>query len=430
MTYTIKLRRGTASDWTSVNPILAEGELGYELDTRYFKVGDGVLHWNDLEYTVDSDQYLPDPSSIEDGKTLVTAGGTWILEDFGGGSASPLTTKGDIIAYSDLESTETVLITNLDPFTYKTIAGSVSEQLVPGAMVDLDEVGSLMGVEGEVLITGSFQYSQDDPGVAKRVIVRVRRDDIFGEQLGMSADDSSLDSMVGSGESWTISITDHSPTTGKYVITVQPWSGYSASDIYTQTQLLEATTDIVHTAGPVRVPVSGVNGRVLTEDSSVDEGVSWQDTASGLPDATSIPDGKMLLTDGGEWVVGDVPAGSTDTDTRSYYATVAGVLALSTGTSRLYNDSGRTLHIVSIRATYNFNVTGTPIIVDVNQSGTTTLFTTQANRPTIAVGTLTDTSVPDITTWAAGDFLTLDVDGIGSSPPVNGLLTVQIEVTA
>ncbi len=47
---TIKLRRGTAAQWTLSNPILAEGEMGLETDTRKFKVGTGVAAWNSLSY--------------------------------------------------------------------------------------------------------------------------------------------------------------------------------------------------------------------------------------------------------------------------------------------------------------------------------------------------------------------------------------------
>lgn len=43
-------RRATAARWAEVNPILREGELGIELDTRRMKFGDGVTRWNSLEY--------------------------------------------------------------------------------------------------------------------------------------------------------------------------------------------------------------------------------------------------------------------------------------------------------------------------------------------------------------------------------------------
>lgn len=43
-------RRGTAAQWTSADPILEAGEIGFEIDTNKFKIGDGVNHWADLIY--------------------------------------------------------------------------------------------------------------------------------------------------------------------------------------------------------------------------------------------------------------------------------------------------------------------------------------------------------------------------------------------
>ena len=47
----IRLRRGTAADWTTANPVLASGEPGVELDTGKQKIGDGVQAWTALPYT-------------------------------------------------------------------------------------------------------------------------------------------------------------------------------------------------------------------------------------------------------------------------------------------------------------------------------------------------------------------------------------------
>ena len=46
----IQLRRGGAQEWANSNPTLAQGELGIELDTGRFKIGDGVTAWNTLTY--------------------------------------------------------------------------------------------------------------------------------------------------------------------------------------------------------------------------------------------------------------------------------------------------------------------------------------------------------------------------------------------
>ena len=60
MSTRMKQRRGTASQWISINagdgPILDEGEIGFETDTGKFKIGDGVNHWIDLDYFLDESE--------------------------------------------------------------------------------------------------------------------------------------------------------------------------------------------------------------------------------------------------------------------------------------------------------------------------------------------------------------------------------------
>ena len=50
MSVLIQLRRDTASNWSSTNPTLAQGEVGVELSTGKFKIGDGSTAWNSLAY--------------------------------------------------------------------------------------------------------------------------------------------------------------------------------------------------------------------------------------------------------------------------------------------------------------------------------------------------------------------------------------------
>ena len=50
----IQLRHDTAANWTSVNPVLLEGEVGIETDTRKQKFGDGTTAWNSLPYDLGS----------------------------------------------------------------------------------------------------------------------------------------------------------------------------------------------------------------------------------------------------------------------------------------------------------------------------------------------------------------------------------------
>jgi hypothetical protein len=53
-TVRIQIRRGLASEWTSVDPILAPGEMGLETDTNYIKFGNGEDVWSDLAYAGDN----------------------------------------------------------------------------------------------------------------------------------------------------------------------------------------------------------------------------------------------------------------------------------------------------------------------------------------------------------------------------------------
>lgn len=102
-----------------------------------------------------------------------------------------------------------------------------------------------------------------------------------------------------------------------------------------------------------------------------------------------------------------------------------GTLATATGAFRWYNDTGRTLTFTSTRASVTTVPTGAAIIVDVNKDGTT-IFTTQASRPTIAIsGNTAQGAAPDVTTIANGSYLTVDIDQIGSTIAGSNL-TVQI----
>lgn len=63
----IQLRRDLSTVWALVNPVLADGEVGFEKDTKKFKFGDGVSAWNSLAYV-----------EAQDGSTLERIAGSAI----------------------------------------------------------------------------------------------------------------------------------------------------------------------------------------------------------------------------------------------------------------------------------------------------------------------------------------------------------------
>lgn len=102
-----------------------------------------------------------------------------------------------------------------------------------------------------------------------------------------------------------------------------------------------------------------------------------------------------------------------------------GVLTTTTGTMRLPIDG--TYTIVGTRLMVGTAPTGTSLIVDVNKNGTT-IYSTQANRPTIAISANAGGpgTAPDVTSLAAGDYLTVDIDQVGSTVAGSDLTVVVI----
>lgn len=79
--------------------------------------------------------------------------------------------------------------------------------------------------------------------------------------------------------------------------------------------------------------------------------------------------------------------------------------------------------LLAVKITVHVAPTGASIICDVNKNGTT-IFTTQANRPTIAAGTNASAwVVPNVTGFnGVTDYLTIDPDQVGSTIPGGDLV--------
>ena len=50
---TVKVQRLTRKEWIEKNPVILEGVVVYEKDTKRFKMGDGEHAYKDLDYLVD-----------------------------------------------------------------------------------------------------------------------------------------------------------------------------------------------------------------------------------------------------------------------------------------------------------------------------------------------------------------------------------------
>ena len=122
-----------------------------------------------------------------------------------------------------------------------------------------------------------------------------------------------------------------------------------------------------------------------------------------------------------------VLAGGVGAFQRQVVFTVEGTVAAAAGSLRIPNATAGGLLITGVRLDAGTAPTGAGLVVDVHKSGVT-IFTTQANRPSIAASAYSGVSgVPDVQAWAAGEYLTVDVDQVGSTVPGSNL-TVTILV--
>lgn len=114
---------------------------------------------------------------------------------------------------------------------------------------------------------------------------------------------------------------------------------------------------------------------------------------------------------------------------QSYFYSMAGPLALGVGTFRIYNDTDKTWRITSVRATVGTAPGGASVIIDVNKNGTS-IFAGSSEQPTLVPGMTTIRRLSFATsTVAPNEYLTIDIDNVGSAGTTGSDLTVQIVVT-
>ena len=104
----IQARKGTATDWSTQNPVLASGELGYDLTNKILKIGDGTSSWTSLGSINLSSSNITDFNSSVSGLlpvidivagtniTVSPASGIYTINSSGSSSS--------LISYSDTSS--------------------------------------------------------------------------------------------------------------------------------------------------------------------------------------------------------------------------------------------------------------------------------------------------------------------------------------
>jgi hypothetical protein len=148
----IKSRRGLSSAWASVNPILAEGEPGFETNTYKLKIGDGTTPWNDLRY------FTFDGGDLDN---TGVASALLLNFDGGGGLMSPISAMNgnSIIDSSPNGFTVTkngnVVLTNSSKFGAGALQLSSGEYLTIAHDARLNLINNPFTMEAWVYVNGT-----------------------------------------------------------------------------------------------------------------------------------------------------------------------------------------------------------------------------------------------------------------------------------
>lgn len=100
----IRLRRDTAANWTSVNPTLNQGEPGVETDTDKLKIGNGTAKWTELAYAADLAGSAATAQSEAEAKAHTSASGEVDAEKTAREAADASLSSGITAAIATAES--------------------------------------------------------------------------------------------------------------------------------------------------------------------------------------------------------------------------------------------------------------------------------------------------------------------------------------
>ena len=154
MSVTIKLRKGSSSEWASNNTIvLASGEPGFELDTGRLKIGNGTSTWANLDYA----SIIP---------TGFIAGSGIDIDLGANGSTATISVSGSFVAESGTFdiiqfNTDNGLVDTQGQIGWNDTEGTVDVALTDTAIVHIGEhtLYRIRNTTGDVLYKGQAVYA-------------------------------------------------------------------------------------------------------------------------------------------------------------------------------------------------------------------------------------------------------------------------------
>ena len=337
-----QFRRDLASVWSLVNPVLADGEAGYEKDTNKLKIGDGMTPWRSLPYTT------AEPSSGGTGDGL---GGIYIseildvtLEPYPVWAARPnkqgyywawmqLPSSGIIsghgVMMSVASTTGVNAITSAGQMNAIAAVVAVTMPTSTNAIVGLRSgsgnatIAQIAQATASGMITGVGQAAVSVTVIPTSVFLTTGVNAVIGTGAAASTglySDNFNRANGPLGSNWLAVGNLTLPTIMLNRVSGGGWNGAAYNATFTDNQFAELTIAPSMTSGElngpaVRIPTSGGCGGYVAQYT--DDGEGWSEIRIAKADANgmvaSIPGGTAWGAPGGDLTIRIEAVGTTIT---------------------------------------------------------------------------------------------------------------------
>lgn len=197
-TVRIQVRRGTAADWLSVNPVLAAGEMGVESDTNLFKFGNGATAWASLAYANKNNAEV-----IEIAQDAINAAlslGAGLSKSYNDGTDTiTITVDSNVVALKSYVDDQISGLSNTADGTYLPI----SDRGAANGVASLDANGYVPGTQIDASVWASKAHVAS---VASGLIIKSASKVATTENLSATYAAGSADASGGNGVGSTLTL--------------------------------------------------------------------------------------------------------------------------------------------------------------------------------------------------------------------------------
>jgi len=430
----IQFRRDTAANWTSNNPTLAIGEIGYETDgLGNYKIGDGSTTWTSLGYgglgdihrtLIDAKGDLIVGTAADTaGRLAVGSNGQMLVADSSAAGGVSWAANDTLVNWHEAVDLATTAVLPNTP-TYSNGSSGVGATLTAGANARLAVDGTNATAGDRILVQDQASalqnglYDVTTQGVdGSAAWVLTRADDFDGTPTGQIKQGEAVYALGGTtngGQGFTVTSTNDPHTVGTHDVVWTQFTGTQAFTAGTYLTITGNTIDHDNSGVSAGSYGSATQVAVLTTDAQ-GHLTAVSNTTIAIP-STAVTDfteavqdvtGAQLVTNGSHSGIvatyDDAGDGAIDLNVDDFTITLAGDLS---GNATITNLADATLTATIVAdatalgtdttGNYVATVAGTANEVEVSGSGSETAAVTVGLPSAVTVTTSLTTPLVNV----------------------------------